>query len=437
MPKREDENWVRWRDDKEGIRRETLCPFCGKGGRVYYNKHFKSWRCGWCEKSFSTPSGGKPIKVSKDESILCASPPSEVGPIKGSSLPKGEKRPICPFCGRGDGLSYSNFFASWKCDHCGRFIPTPSGLTPLKDEFVEHHERQGARPRANFVKSTPPTRKKVSFRKRRLPWRKVLLLLLLAFGIVIIVYTAYFFIDHRVSVGTVVGVAAASIIVLLWNIPVVKSRYRRAKPGRIIATLVAFTLIGATMLAFAGIAPFSTAMDTVEDWFGMNQWVGPHGEKEHEYVMIDGAYMVGGDGQRVELFNNPNATNPTWSKLKEFLRTDTTDKIIYEPDEFVCADFAEMLHNNAEAAGIMAAYVSLDMVDTEGHACNLFETTDGEFVYIDDTGVQIEDNYPSECSNDTKVNVEVGMEYIPELIFPCGDWYSLPMGTVTNIDVKW
>ncbi len=362
MSKREDENWVRWREDKEDMRRAVPCPFCGKSGRVYYNKHFKSWRCGWCEKSFSTPSG----------------------------------------------------------------------LTPLKDEFVEHHERQRARPRANFIKSTPPTRKRVSFRKRRLPWSKVLLLLLLAFGIVIIVYTAYFFLDHRVSVGPVVGVAAASIIVLLWNIPVLKNRYRRAKPGGIIATLVAFTLIGATMLAFAGIAPFSTAKDTVEDWFGMNQWVGPHGETEHEILDI-----AGGDGHNIELFNNPNATNPTWSELRAFLQMDATDEIIYQPDVFVCADFAEMLHNNAEAAGIMAAYVSLDIVDSEGHACNLFETTDEGLVYIDDTGVEIGSTWPTGCSNDTKVNVEEGMEYIPELIFPCGDWYCLPMGTVTNIDVKW
>ena len=431
MPKREDENWARWKEEK-GTRIKPLCPFCGKGDRLYYNKHFKSWRCGWCEKSF----------------------------------------------------------------------PTPSGLTPLKDEFVEHYERQRAIPRTTFVKRTPPTSKRVSFRTRRFPWSKILLLLLLAFGIVIIVYTAYLFIDHRVSVGPVVGVAAASIIVLLWNISILRSRYRRAKPGRIIATLVAFALIGATMFAFIGVAPFSTAMDTVVDWFGMNQdssggvpiatltptptptrtptptprptptptqipappatyipsstptptrtpthistptptptsgWVGPHGETEHEILNIQG-----GNGQKIELFNNPYATNPTWDGLLNFLQTDTTDQRIYQPDVFVCADFAEMLHTHAEAAGIMAAYV---VVELEGnpdfgnvpHALNGFNTTDRGFVYIDDTGVPIENTYPSECSKDKEVSVGVGVDYIPVSIFPCDIFPSTwgYMGTVTYIE---
>ncbi len=53
MPKREDEFWAAQKEaSKTG-----LCPFYGST-KVYYNKYFKSWRCGGCEKSFPSPSYG-------------------------------------------------------------------------------------------------------------------------------------------------------------------------------------------------------------------------------------------------------------------------------------------------------------------------------------------------------------------------------------------
>jgi len=55
MPTREEEQGA-GRREKRGI---ALCPFCGSP-EVYYNKYYKSWRCGKCEKSFPSPSyGGK------------------------------------------------------------------------------------------------------------------------------------------------------------------------------------------------------------------------------------------------------------------------------------------------------------------------------------------------------------------------------------------
>ena len=56
------------------------------------------------------------------------------------------------------------------------------------------------------------------------------------------------------------------------------------------------------------------------------------------------------------------------------------------PGAFVCADFAEAIHNNAEAVGIRAGWVSLTFEGTsEGHALNAFETADRGLVYIDCT----------------------------------------------------
>ncbi len=112
------------------------------------------------------------------------------------------------------------------------------------------------------------------------------------------------------------------------------------------------------------------------------------------YIYEDGAVLVDGSDAPVELKNNPEAQEVSYTALLDFLHRDKTDLYTYvERDNpegltpFVCSDFAEMLHNNAEAAGIKAAYVSIDWVSGEiGHAVNAFNTTDKGLVFIDCTG---------------------------------------------------
>jgi len=108
------------------------------------------------------------------------------------------------------------------------------------------------------------------------------------------------------------------------------------------------------------------------------------------HVYTDGAVECGGDGEPIVLVNNLNATDPTYAELVAFIVRDTTntnDYIKGGPDGYVCADFAEVVHNNAEAAGIRAAWVTLIFEgDDEGHALNAFETTNKGLVYIDCTG---------------------------------------------------
>jgi hypothetical protein len=67
-------------------------------------------------------------------------------------------------------------------------------------------------------------------------------------------------------------------------------------------------------------------------------------------------------GQALKLYENAQALDPSWAQLKAFLVTDNTDQQLYIPDVFVCADFAAMLHNRAEMAGIKTAYVNIDFV---------------------------------------------------------------------------
>jgi hypothetical protein len=106
----------------------------------------------------------------------------------------------------------------------------------------------------------------------------------------------------------------------------------------------------------------------------------------------------GGAGQPIVLVENPDATDPTWAELETFLISDTTDEIPYELGSFICGDFAETLHNSAEAAGIRAAYVPVRLNQEPGHALNAF-SVDGTVVFID------------AISGDKVAYVEVGKDY--------------------------
>ena len=106
----------------------------------------------------------------------------------------------------------------------------------------------------------------------------------------------------------------------------------------------------------------------------------------------------GGDGQPIILDENPDATDPTWADLVDFLETDATDDIPYELGSFVCGDYAETLHNNAEDAGIRAAYVPVRLNQEPGHALNAFNA-DGATVFID------------AINGDKVAYIEVGKDY--------------------------
>ena len=87
-------------------------------------------------------------------------------------------------------------------------------------------------------------------------------------------------------------------------------------------------------------------------------WRGQDGEFKEELVwggtksVLDlNPSIDTANGHQVWLHNNTEAKNPSWSQLKKFLNDDKTDAVPYQEKVFVCADFAEMLHNNAEAAG--------------------------------------------------------------------------------------
>jgi hypothetical protein len=102
---------------------------------------------------------------------------------------------------------------------------------------------------------------------------------------------------------------------------------------------------------------------------------------------------VGTHGFQVVLENNPQAIDPSWDQLKTFLAEDKTDERDYVLGDFVCGSFAQDVHNNAEKAGIRAAWVAIDLSNKPiGHALNAFNTTDLGMVFTDSTGDTAEAN---------------------------------------------
>jgi hypothetical protein len=187
-------------------------------------------------------------------------------------------------------------------------------------------------------------------------------------------------------------------------------------------------------LWIAGITAFGVFLGMVMS-VAVCAWALHQESLEGEYVVVDGMMIAGADGDPIRLTQNPDATDPSWAELRRFLYSDRTDSIPYDDDTFVCADFAEALHNNAEEAGIKAGYVVVDFAgETDGHACNVFRTTDRGTVYIDDTGT-----LDGNDNADKTVDLAVGEDYCPVSIFANRgyeyEWECL--GTVSEFNVTW
>lgn len=448
MPKREDEFWAGRKEEKEGVPRRPLCPFCGKGDRVYYNKQYKCWRCGWCEKSFPTPSGVRPVKgefveeqapqlyrcprcgrdslfkhhksglyecLNRDCQAVFASTyiveparksgkPSHTGiqgEVRGERGTKGFR---CPRCGSSS-IYYSRYHNRWYCPSCN-LRTEDLRSSQVKDEFAEHHERmqqvkasRRARRAPSGTYRTTPTA--VGYRKRRKlswswlkksikgGWRRwskprykpkvwvsiatvlgvsLISLALLAFGFVrIATWVNWLSLPWIEGWGELfIGFLPFEIIIVILGILGV---------GWVLTQRMGAMVLMSVLLV-SGLVVV-TATDIPEILF----WRGENGERMEELIEPDiFSVIVGADGHRIWLHNNPDARNPTWEELLAFLQNDRTDQHPYDPDSFVCADYAEMLHNNAEKAGVRAAYVC-----TSDHALNAFNVVDRGLVFVDST----------------------------------------------------
>jgi myosin heavy subunit len=136
----------------------------------------------------------------------------------------------------------------------------------------------------------------------------------------------------------------------------------------------------------------------------------------------------------IVLTSQSTAENPTWEQLKAFLREDKTDKNLYISGAYECGNYAQDLHNNAEAQGIRAAFVAVHFHNDKPHAINAFKTLDKGLVYIDVTG----NTRPISLANlDKEVTLEKDKRYRSSLLFPNG-WLLTPDDReVKSIEIYW
>lgn len=146
-----------------------------------------------------------------------------------------------------------------------------------------------------------------------------------------------------------------------------------------------------------------------QETFGANVYAG-------KQPQVTGRGSVGSPN----IINNPTAKNVSWGQLESFLLFDPTDDETYSLNTFNCVSFSEMLHNNAEAAGIKSAFVSIRFKDEAvGHTLNAFKTTDKGLIYVDSTGAE-KWSYGQDYSMewDKIVYVVKGKEYTPISLGP-------------------
>jgi len=136
------------------------------------------------------------------------------------------------------------------------------------------------------------------------------------------------------------------------------------------------------------------------------------------------------------LENNPDASNISWSELKDFLREDRTDNNPYVENVYMCGEFAEDLHNNAENSEISAAFVIIQFEDGSGpHALNAFVATDRGLVYIDTTGTKLGVERPRHM--DCIVTTNIGKRLYHKLLFAT-DWKISPSRSiVSRVEIYW
>lgn len=82
--------------------------------------------------------------------------------------------------------------------------------------------------------------------------------------------------------------------------------------------------------------------------------------------------------------STPSYSSITWKELAHFLDTDHTNWKTYNPDNYVCLDFAIDLVENAKKQNINARIIGVDFTNGEtGHAFVAFETSDKGTVYVE------------------------------------------------------
>lgn len=154
----------------------------------------------------------------------------------------------------------------------------------------------------------------------------------------------------------------------------------------------------------------------------------------------DSAIVVLPNGDPIELESCFTCRDPSWDELYKFLSRDLTDMHVYTYGQYVCANYAQDLCNNARREGFRCGVVALrlatmvgDAIAYERHALNIFHTTDRGDVYVDCTR-------PTNASGAQRAVyylLDLRGSYLPEPLFPSNSSRVAPMGIVVHYDISW
>lgn len=417
-----DERWW-WRivDMIEQVQDKGILGKCRNCGAMNPNpQKTLCWRCG--ENSLCCPKcPGNLILRYHIEGDYWKCPNTAHGAKFRIMSKKRRPEPVlseeaCPICEQP--LFYDALSNLWRCKNC-KHVYAHDDLTFRRREYKK--TQSGRRWEAKtggyapyekdeyseFKRSyEPPIRKQSQPRAAKISLTAIPLVLAVIAGLSIIIYALSR--TDQLGRGVSIGIIVAAAITAIWNAVKLrwlwKYRPRGATLRRIASSIILVILISGAAAAFTGIAPFSNVKEGAVTLFAScseepaafvppAEEITPLTPPPVEYVpkaevhsgrvwLDEYTYVVGGDWEPIILIDNPTASNPTFEHLFTFLQEDQTDAHPYT-STYICADFAETLHNNAEAAGVRAAFVVLPESD---HSLNAFETIDEGLVYIDCTG---------------------------------------------------
>lgn len=118
--------------------------------------------------------------------------------------------------------------------------------------------------------------------------------------------------------------------------------------------------------------------------------------------------------------------DPTYIEVKDFIRQDKTEKIPYDDETFICADYASVVNNNAEDIGMRCCYIALNF-EEDGHSLVGFNTIDKGMIFIEPQ------------SDEWVKNLEVGNDYWTGCVIPESGYYyeNDPDDTITGVFYFW
>lgn len=206
-------------------------------------------------------------------------------------------------------------------------------------------------------------------------------------------------------------------------------RVRKNERGEMSAGLLVFVGIALLVLAIGAFFAAQGKGCTVVKRQDPSGPSAPSPPTDPSYITYYGEVVTGADGKPISLNDSGEAHNPSWGELWDFLKGDPTDTVPYNQDVFLPQNYAERVHNNAEANKIRCGVVILKLSSGPMY-CNAFDTTDQGVVYIDCIGT------PAGEPADKRVWIGRGEKYDPQGLFDANtSWDS--RGRIIAYTTRW